>query len=381
MNAAQLPEASIGQEDAEQSVLEAPLRVLVVSPSMRMVGGQAQQSDRLRRHLMSSGLVCPSHVAIDPELPKWLRPLQGVRGLRTIVNELAYLISLVPAVRRAEVVHIFSAAYYAFLLHSAPALLVARIFGRPVILNYRSGEAEDHLENWRWTALPLIRRLATTVVAPSGYLVDVFGRFGVAAQSIENFIELERFRFRLRPSVNPRILTNRLIEPLYNYPCLLRAFARVQGVHPNASLKIAGEGPSRPEIEALVRRLLLRNVEFVGRVTAAEMAELYDAADIYVTTPNVDCMPGSLLECSASGLPIVATRAGGIPYIVKDGETALLADVDDDVGISDQIMRLLTEGGLSERLGRNAREHVERLYVWPVVAGKWIALYRQLAGR
>ncbi len=82
-------------------------------------------------------------------------------------------------------------------------------------------------------------------------------------------------------------------------------------------------------LEQLAKDLQLRNTRFVGRVPHDQIAELYDSADVYLTSPNIDCMPGSLLECFASGLPIVATRAGGIPYIVKDRESGLLVDIDD----------------------------------------------------
>jgi L-malate glycosyltransferase len=357
-----------------------PLRVLIVSPSMRMVGGQAQQSDRLRRHLSTTGKVDAAHVAIDPLLPRYIQPLLRVRYLRTVVNELGYLRDLLVAVPRADVVHVFSAAYWAFLLHTVPALIVSRLFGKPAILNYRSGEAEDHLANWR-TALPPIRRLTSAVVAPSGYLVHVFAQFGVRARSIVNFIEIDRFRFRVREHVRPRFVTNRLIEPLYNYPCLLRAFGMVQEKYPDASLVVASEGPERAATEALTEQLGLRNVSFVGRVSAARMAEVYDEADIYLTSPNVDCMPGSLLECAASGLPVVATRAGGIPYIVEHERTALLVPLDDSAAMAQMSLRLLEEPGLAARLGRAARADVEKRYVWPVVAEAWLTLYQQLAAR
>jgi glycosyltransferase involved in cell wall biosynthesis len=347
---------------------------------MRMVGGQAQQSDRLQRHLQALGDVDTFFVAIDPKLPAWLEPVTAVRGVRTAVRELFYLADLLRAVPQADVVHVFSASYYAFMLHTIPALVLARWFGKPAILNYRSGEAEDHLANWRLTALPFIRRFATAVVAPSGYLVDVFARFGVRAQAIGNFIELERFRFRRRASIAPKVLANRLLEPLYNYPCLFRAFQRVQAVYPDATLTIASEGPDRASIEADARSLGLQHVAFLGRVSPVRMAELYDEADIYLTTPNVDCMPGSLLECAASGLPIVATNAGGIPYIVEDARSALLAPVNDHVRLAEHMLRLLKEPGLGARLADAARADVERHYVADVVVGAWRDLYYRLRG-
>src|SRR6185436_16620091 len=131
-------------------------------------------------------------------------------------------------------------------------------------------------------------------------------------------------------------------------------FQIVQRQYPEARLTVAHDGPSRPELEALARRLELRNTEFIGRVPHSKIAALYDDADIYLTSPDFDCMPGSILECFASGLPVVATNAGGIPYIATDGETALLVPRDDHEAMARAAVRLLEDPGLVERLTRNA---------------------------
>ncbi len=89
-------------------------------------------------------------------------------------------------------------------------------------------------------------------------------------------------------------------------------------------------------------------------------------------------MPGSLLECLASGLPIVATRAGGIPYIVKDRESALLVDINDHEGMAARAMELLEDEDLVERLTNRGLEEVQR-YHWAPVRDQWAALYAELA--
>lgn len=135
---------------------------------------------------------------------------------------------------------------------------------------------------------------------PSGYLVDVFARFGLKARAIFNIIELDRFRFRERGKLRPVFLTSRLLEPLYNVGCVLRAFALIQRRFPEARLTVAGEGWQRKELEKLARKLELRNTEFVGRVAFEKMPELYDEADIYLTaTDSITCrvqLPSAWLQ-------------------------------------------------------------------------------------
>jgi glycosyltransferase involved in cell wall biosynthesis len=108
------------------------------------------------------------------------------------------------------------------------------------------------------------------------------------------------------------------------------------------------------------------------------MPEFYDSAEIYLTSPNIDCMPGSLLECLASGLPIVATKAGGIPFIVKDRESALLVDINDHEALAARAMELLEDEDLVGRLTDRGLKEVTRYHSAPV-RDQWAALYEELA--
>ena len=111
-----------------------------------------------------------------------------------------------------------------------------------------------------------------------------------------------------------------------------------------------------------------------------EIWRAYADADIYVQTPNVDNMPISVLEAYASGLPVVATAAGGVPAMVTDGETGLLTPLDDHAAIADGVLRLLDDPRLAARLTTRARAQCE-LYTWPAVRGLWVDAYRSALDR
>lgn len=355
------------------------LRVLMVAPSLDILGGQAVQAARLFENFSREPGIEISMQPINPRLPGLLGRLQKIKYVRTILTSAAYCAQLLWRVRRYDVVHIFSASYFSFVLAPTPAILASRLYGKRTVLNYRSGEAEDHLQRWRRTALPTIR-LVDEIVAPSGYLVDVFGRFGFHARSIFNIVETSRFRFRERVPLKPVFFSNRNFEPLYNVSCTLRAFALIQKRFPEARLTLAGDGSLRGNLEALARELGLRNVEFIGRVAPSRMPELYDAADIYLNSPDIDNMPGSIIEAYAAGLPIVTTNAGGIPYIMTDGETGLMVERNDHAGLAEAAIRLLETEGLARKLARRAHEEC-RKYSWEAVRDEWLSLYRDLAER
>lgn len=348
----------------------------MTAPSLDMLGGQSRQSARLRERLREEPSVEVTFLPVNPRLPGPLGRLQEVKYVRTVLTTLLYWAKLLVAAARCDVLHVFSASYYSYLLSAAPALLVGRLYGKKTILNYRSGEAEDHLSNWR-TALPTMR-LADVIVVPSGYLVDVFARFGLRALAIYNIIELDRFRFRARAPLRPVFLTSRLLEPLYNVSCVLRAFALIQRRHPEASLTVAGEGWQRAELEGLARELGLRQVEFIGAVPFEKMPEMYDSGDVYLTATDLDNMPSSIVECLAAGLPVVTTDAGGIPYIVTHEETCLMVARNDHEAMAAAALRLLADPSLASSIARRAREHC-RKFSWPMVQGEWLRLYHELA--
>lgn len=352
------------------------LRVLIVAPSLDILGGQAIQAKLLMARLAEEPSLEVGFLPVNPRLPGLLGRLQAIKYVRTLVTSLRYWAMLLNRVRHYDIIHIFSASYWSFVLAPTPALLVAKLYGRRAVLNYRSGEAEDHLRRWR-TALPTMR-LADRVVTPSGYLVDVFAGFGLRAEAIFNFVETERYRRRRRAPLRPVFLSNRNLEPLYNVACTLRAFALIQRRLPAARLLVAGDGSQRSALEALARSLGLRNVEFIGRVAPERMPELYDAADVYLNSPDIDNMPASIIEAFASGLPVVTTDAGGIPYIVTGGETGLLVRRDDHEAMAHSALRLFEADDLAQRLINQARVECRR-YEWQAVRAEWLKLYNRLA--
>ena len=356
-----------------------PLRVLVVAPSLDILGGQAVQASRLLARLKAEPTLHVSFLPINPRLPGVFRKLQAIKYVRTVVTTLLYVATLLARVRAYDVIHVFSASYLSFVLSPTPAILIAKLYGKKVMLNYRSGEALDHLTRWKRTALPVIR-LADKVVVPSGYLVEVFRQFGIRAEAIANTVDLTRFKFRNRAPLRPVILSNRNLESLYNVESILRAFALIQNRVSEARLIVAGDGSERKRLESLSAELRLSNIEFIGQVPPEKMPELYDQADMFINASNIDNMPVSHIEAFASGLAVVTTDAGGIPYIVADDRNGLVVSCEDHEALALSVVRLLEDAELAERIIKTARADCEK-YTWAAVREEWVAAYAELAGR
>jgi len=353
------------------------IRVCIIAASMDILGGQAIQAKRLLEGLSRESGVEAELLPINPRLPGPLRLLQRIKYVRTVVTSIAYIASLLVRLPRFDVVHVFSASYFSFVLAPAPAVLIAKLYGKPVLLNYHSGEAEDHLRRWPRTSLPMIR-LADRVVVPSDYLVSVFANFGIKAERVLNTVDLARFRFRERNELSPVLLSNRNLERHYNVECTLRAFAIIQQRIPDARLIVAGDGSERNRIRALAVSLGLKNVEFLGAVAPEHMPALYDRAGVFVNASDIDHQPLSIIEAFASGLPVVTTNAGGIPDMVTDRETGLMVDRNDPEAIAEQVIQLLSDNVLALRLASRAGEASHK-YTWAAVRRDWLRLYCALS--
>ena len=354
------------------------LKVLIVAPSFDILGGQSVQAARLLERLRQEPLLQVGFLPINPRLPGVLRRLQAIKYVRTVVTSIAYIWSLIWRVHKYDVIHVFSASYFSFVLAPTPAILIGKLFRRKVLLNYHSGEAEDHLRRWR-SAIAIIR-LADSIVVPSEYLVSVFASFGLKTQAIFNLVDLNKFRFRSRVPLRPVFLSNRNFESHYGVDYVLRAFAIIQSRVPSAELTIAGDGSLRHPLESLAVELGLKNTDFIGRVDPEAIAAVYDAADIYLNGSTIDNQPLSIIEAFCCGLPIVTTGAGGIPYMVRDGKTGLLVPCGDHAQMAERALRLLTDPDLAGQLTSEGRNECVK-YQWQTVRDAWIKAYFDLRNK
>ena len=362
-----------------QDSLPQILRVAVVVASRRIVGGHSVQAGRLLDAWRSDGSVDAWVVPIDPVPPRPIDRLLRVKYLRTLVTQLWYWPLLVRELRRADVVHAFAASYTSFLLAPLPAVIVAKLLRTPVVLNYHSGEAPDHLRRSA-VARFVLRHLVDANVVPSVYLRDVFQSFDIDAEVVPNIVDLQQFTYRVRDPLRPRLLCTRNFEPLYNLSCVLRAFAKILSQYPAATLTLVGSGSQDTALRQEAAALRIENVTFAGRVAPSEVHRYYANADIYVQAPSIDNMPLSLLEAFASGLPVVSTDVGGVPSMLRHGIDGLLVGDDNPDALAERVIQLLRDPALAHRLAESACRTLAA-YEWRVVCQGWLQAYDRALGR
>ncbi|MDR2605134.1 MAG: glycosyltransferase [Desulfovibrio sp.] len=150
---------------------------------------------------------------------------------------------------------------------------------------------------------------------------------------------------------------------------------------PTVCLLHAGIGPMQAEVEQLTESLRLRkNIRFLG--ARHDVPALMAAADALLLTSRMESSPNVLLEAMAAGLPVVAPRVGGVPELVKDGETGFLVESGDYEGMAEHLYALLNDAALSRRMGENGKRYVACNHTIERFADNVLAAYaRQLAER
>lgn len=319
----------------------APSRgILLVAPSPPPYGGMALQARLLEQLLQSDGnfvVFIPSNFPFPPKL----QFLERVRGIRTLLRAGIIWIKLWQQAQCVEIVHVLAASWLYFFLTVCPAVMVGRMRGKKVILNYRGGGAKQFFD---WTALAVkpIFKLAHVVTAPSEFLAQViWDHFQIPVVIVPNILDLGAFRYWRRTIIRPKMLVTRHLEKIYDVESVLRAFRVVQNHYPESTLWIAGTGSQREHLRILANEWGLKNVQFLGHVAHDDLPAIYDQCDILVNASRVDNFPAALLEASAAGLVVVSTCAGGIPFIYQHEKNALLVEPGDWQGLAQAIERVL----------------------------------------
>jgi phosphatidylinositol alpha-1,6-mannosyltransferase len=164
---------------------------------------------------------------------------------------------------------------------------------------------------------------------------------------------------------------------------VIRALPAVRAAFPAARYAVAGSGSRKETLEKLVAELRLEDaVRLLGFVPDEDLPALYNAADLFVLASRrydllVEGFGIAVVEASASGLPVIGSRSGGIPEAVREGVTGLIIEPDDPGAVAAAAIRLLGDASLRQGMGRAGRSAVEEYYNWDRVAADLIRIDRE----
>lgn len=157
---------------------------------------------------------------------------------------------------------------------------------------------------------------------------------------------------------------------------LIEAASRILPDFPRAFFVLVGDGPLRSALEARVRELGMAG-QFLFTGQRNDMDQIYRSFDIYVLPSLEEAMPMALLEAMAAGLPVVATKVGGVPDVVNDPSVGTLVEPGDPNAIATGVRDLLSNQSRREQIGSNARTRVENHFSAAAMARRYAELYQE----
>ena len=281
---------------------------------------------------------------------------------------------------------------HAWMIH---ANILGRIIGRinrvPVVIISRRTQ---NLDGWgrEWVNRQLVGWSDATIAVSEAVRQVEIDRAGADPSNvvtIHNGVDAGRYdqidasaRARIRSKFNtpPEALVIASVgrfHPVKGFADLLAALPRVHARFPAVVLWLVGDGELRPTLEAQARRLGLEDaVVFTGM--RADIPEILTAVDLFALASHVEGMPNAILEAMAAGLPVVATRVGGVPEVVVDGQTGLLVPPQDDAAMARALMRLIEDAPLRQSFGLTGRRWVREQFDLAATRQKTVDLYGRL---
>ena len=252
--------------------------------------------------------------------------------------------------------------------------------GKPILMTVRGGAMPTFMARYPRLSRGVLRR-AQVITVPSAYLQRALAEHGLESRMIPNVIRAGAYPSRLRRELAPRLLWMRTFHPLYNPALAVRTLAGLRRTRPDATLVMAGQEKGiGDEVRALARELGVSDAtRFAGFLDLDGKAREFAAADVFLNTNDIDNTPVSVIEACAAGLPVVATRVGGLADLLDDGETGLLVPPGDADAMTAAVDRLLSDPDLAERLSRQGAELAARCR-WDQVLPLWEQAFADAVG-
>jgi glycosyltransferase involved in cell wall biosynthesis len=343
------------------------------------VGGTERQMVELMRRL--DRRTFEVHVAcMHRGGPLEARALEGAASVATFpINGFArpsavqQMVTFARWCRRIDAHIVHTCELYANVL-GLPAAALARV---PVRIGNRRELRTPDKRRAHIVAQRLAYRAAHLVAANSAAAAAQLRLEGVAANKIRvipNGVDCDRYPAAPRNRPIRRIVTVANLREEKGHDTLILAASMLAERHPDLEICFIGDGPLRA---TLVRQVNLRGlrgrVQFLGE--RDDIPAQLAAADLFVLPSRTEASPNALIEAMASGLPIVASRVGGIPELIESGGTGVLVTADDPRAFAAAISNVVEHPSFAAALGRAARAAAERRFAFSSMIGAFERLY------
>lgn len=256
--------------------------------------------------------------------------------------------------------------------------LLCQIFQLPLVMVLHGGNLPEFIKKHPRRTVRTLKR-ARFLAAPSGFLAEKIGAYGFEIRVIPNVLNIEKYPFRERGEIKPRLVWMRSFHDIYNPQMAVKVLVELRRTVPSATLTMAGRDKGlESEIKRMAKEAgVFSAVRLAGFLDEKKKREEFTEADIYINTNRLDNMPVAVVEAAAFGLPVVATNVGGLPYLISDGENGLLVEDENICEMVAAIKSLLDNPGLTRKISRGGRLLATRS-AWSAVRRDWEKLFKDI---
>lgn len=317
-----------------------------------------------------------------PDIEVELVKFSEVRHLPKLIRHYSYYRRVLAAARTADVVLALDPVSVGL-----PAMKAAQRAGKPFLVKIvgdyaweqgqqRFGVTQSLDEFCKTENVPLpvrvLRRVqtrvaqsATRVIVPSNYLKGIVTTWGVKAENVQvvyNAVLPEAVGLvpgKVVQLPRPPVITAGRLVPWKHMSGVIDAVSNI----PEASLVIVGDGPDRAMLERHAHEKMPGRVVFTGRLSHADTLATMRSAEAFVLNSSYEGLSHLLVEALMLGIPTIATRVGGNPEVITDGEDGLLIPANDTPALTSALGKLLSDIGLRSRFAARAKEASKRFSV------------------
>ncbi len=248
---------------------------------------------------------------------------------------------------------------------------ICKILNKKCVAVIRGGAfVEYYKKHERWCNRVLSK--IDVITTPSTFIAEFLLSRGFKVQQIPNFIDLSNFPYQWRDNAERKILWVRAFHDIYKPEMAIEAIAKLSKKYAEISLTMVGPDQGKLEYcKDFIKKLNIeKNIQITGPIPNSELGNVYASHQIFITTTSFESFGVALVEAAATGIPMVSTKVGEIPYMWQEDKEMLFVEDNNADALANAIERLLNDQKLRNELSVNARKKAEK-YSWSQIAANW----------
>ena len=250
--------------------------------------------------------------------------------------------------------------------------IILKLLGKKVIITIHGGYVPEQITKNPKIYLYILKK-ADIITCPSSYMSERLKEFGLKTIQVENIIFTDSYVYTTKSEFRPKIFWMRAFHPIYNPLMMVEVIRILKLEYPEIECIMGGTKNKymNTVLDKIKEYGLENNIKLPGFVNIDDKNKYANQCDIYACTNIIDNAPVTFLEMMALGLPIVSANVGGVSYLVKDNETALLVPTNDANMMAIKIKELISNPSLGVNLRNNGIELLKKFSEKEILI-KWL---------